>query len=75
MQWKAVAELWHPQLKNVAGPWDRSYGYDMNKYLSLLALHLWSIIGKDKSSMIDRVSFVFPGEPEKHILITIYSHI
>lgn len=53
--WEAVAELWHPDLKNIAGPWDRSYGFDMNRYLSLMALHLWNIIGKDKSSMIDKV--------------------
>lgn len=54
--WEAVAELWHPQLKNVAGPWDRSYGFDMNRYLSLLALHLWNVIGKEKSSIIPKVS-------------------
>jgi hypothetical protein len=55
--WEAVAELWHPQLKNVAGPWDRSYGFDMNRYLSLLALHLWNIIGKEKSSIITKVLY------------------
>jgi hypothetical protein len=54
--WEAVAQLWHPQLKNVAGPWDRSYGFDMNRYLSLLALHLWNVIGKEKSSIIPKVS-------------------
>lgn len=53
--WEAVSELWHPNLKNIAGPWDRSYGFDMNRYLSLMALHLWSIIGKDKSSIITKV--------------------
>lgn len=53
--WEAVAQLWNPNLKNVAGPWDRSYGYDMNRYVSLLALHLWNIVGKDKSSLISKV--------------------
>jgi hypothetical protein len=53
--WESVAQLWNPQLKNVAGPWDRSYGFDMNRYLSLLALHLWNIIGKERSSIIDKV--------------------
>jgi hypothetical protein len=56
--WEAVAELWHPQLKNVAGPWDRSYGFDMNRYLSLLALHLWNMIGKEKSSIVTKVFFL-----------------
>jgi hypothetical protein len=58
--WEAVGELWHPQLKNVAGPWDRSYGFDMNRYLSLLALHLWNIIGKEKSSIYTKVSHIQP---------------
>lgn len=53
--WEAVSQLWHPDLKNIAGPWDRSYGFDMNRYLSLMALHLWNIVGKDKSSMIKKV--------------------
>ncbi|KAL2066155.1 hypothetical protein VTL71DRAFT_2226 [Oculimacula yallundae] len=53
--WEAVGELWHPDLKNIAGPWDRSYGFDMTRYLSLMALHFWSIIGKDKSSLIEKV--------------------
>lgn len=52
--WEAVSQLWQPEMKNVAGPWDRSYGFDMNRYLSLLALHIWNIVGKQKSSIIDR---------------------
>lgn len=50
--WESVAQLWHPQLLNVAGPWDRSYGFDMNRYLSILALNIWTLIGKEKSSII-----------------------
>lgn len=53
--WEAVAQLWHPGLKNLAGPWDRSYGYDMNRYLGALALWLWTLIGKEGSSMISQV--------------------
>ncbi|ESZ98727.1 hypothetical protein SBOR_0965 [Sclerotinia borealis F-4128] len=52
--WEAVSNLWHPHLLNVAGPWDRSYGFDMTKYLSLLALHIWNAVGKSKSSIIDK---------------------
>lgn len=53
--WEAVGELWHPDLKNIAGPWDRSYGFDMNRYLSLMALHLWSVVGKKGAGLIDKV--------------------
>ena len=52
--WEAVGQLWNPNLKNVAGPWDRSYGFDMNRYVSLLALHLWNIVGKENSSLISK---------------------
>ncbi|KAJ4995570.1 hypothetical protein K4K48_010107 [Colletotrichum sp. SAR 10_66] len=50
--WKAVAQLWNPSMKNMAGPWDRAYGYDMNRYVSLMALWFWTLIGKDNSSLI-----------------------
>jgi hypothetical protein len=50
--WDAVAQLWHPGMKNMAGPWDRAYGYDMNKYVSLMALWFWTLLGKEKSSLI-----------------------
>ncbi|KAI4953191.1 hypothetical protein J4E86_006732 [Alternaria arbusti] len=45
--WSVLGELYHADLKNVAGPWDRAYGFDMNRYLSILALHMWTIVGKD----------------------------
>jgi hypothetical protein len=42
-------------MKNMAGPWDRAYGYDMQRYLSLMALWFWVLIGKENSSLISRV--------------------
>ncbi|RYP08857.1 hypothetical protein DL764_001654 [Monosporascus ibericus] len=50
--WKVIVKLWHPGLRNMAGPWDRSYGYDMNRYLSLMALWLWPLIGKENAGLI-----------------------
>ncbi|KAF3799376.1 hypothetical protein GCG54_00001418 [Colletotrichum gloeosporioides] len=50
--WKAVAQLWNPSMKNMAGPWDRAYGYDMTRYVSLMALWFWTLIGKENSSLI-----------------------
>ncbi|KAI8711274.1 hypothetical protein NCS52_01503300 [Fusarium sp. LHS14.1] len=52
--WEAIGQLWHPGMKNIAGPWDRSYGYDMNRYLSLMALWFWTLIGKENSSLIGK---------------------
>ncbi|KAJ4992865.1 hypothetical protein SVAN01_01569 [Stagonosporopsis vannaccii] len=49
--WTSLGELYNANLKNVAGPWDRSYGYDMNKYLSILALQMWTLVGKENAPM------------------------
>jgi len=49
--WQSIGNLWHPQLLNLGGPWDRSYGYDMNKYVSLIAFPIWGAVGKEYSSI------------------------
>jgi hypothetical protein len=56
--WKAIGGLWHPDLKNMAGPWDRAYGFDMRRYLSLLALWFWTVIGKEAAGLVRYVRFV-----------------
>lgn len=53
--WNSLGELYNANLKNVAGPWDRSYGYDMNKYLSILALQMWTLVGKENAPMNAKV--------------------
>ncbi|KAL1597330.1 hypothetical protein SLS60_008914 [Paraconiothyrium brasiliense] len=45
--WDLLASMYNPNLRNLAGPWDRSYGYDMNKYVGILSVYLWSILGED----------------------------
>ncbi|KAK7915094.1 hypothetical protein PG985_012797, partial [Apiospora marii] len=55
--WSAVAQLWHPEMKNMAGPWDRAYGYDMNRYVSLMGLWMWTLIGKENSSIIRKAYY------------------
>jgi len=40
----------------MAGPWDRAYGYDMQRYVSLMALWFWVLIGKENSSLIPQVA-------------------
>ncbi|EUC48323.1 hypothetical protein COCMIDRAFT_87677 [Bipolaris oryzae ATCC 44560] len=47
--WAILGQLYNANLKNVAGPWDRAYGFDMNRYLSILALHMWTLVGKEKA--------------------------
>ncbi|KAL2801771.1 hypothetical protein BJX63DRAFT_426536 [Aspergillus granulosus] len=45
--WDYEAQLWNPHMRNIAGPWDRSYGYDMNNYVAIMSIWLWTLIGKD----------------------------
>jgi hypothetical protein len=54
--WASLGLLYNANLKNVAGPWDRSYGYDMNRYLSILALQMWTLVGKEKAPINAKVS-------------------
>jgi hypothetical protein len=51
--WEAAASFYNANMRNLAGPWDRNYGYDMNKYVAILSLYVWSLVGRDH---------VFPNE-------------
>jgi hypothetical protein len=43
--WKDIALFYHAGLKNLAGPYDRSYGMDMQDYVSLTGLWLRLALG------------------------------
>lgn len=45
--WNTTAQLWHADMRNLAGPWDRSYSFDMTIHLGHLSLFLASIIGRE----------------------------
>lgn len=47
--WATLGDMYHPLLKNLAGPMDRAYGFDMNKYVSNIGLNIWALVGKDKA--------------------------
>jgi hypothetical protein len=36
--WRDLAPFYHARMRNMCGPYDRSYGMDMTKYLALLGL-------------------------------------
>ncbi|PCH00294.1 Hypothetical protein PENO1_048620 [Penicillium occitanis (nom. inval.)] len=46
--WDYESLLWNPNMRNFAGPWDRSYGYDMNKYVAIMSEWIWALIGKER---------------------------
>ncbi|KAJ6127115.1 hypothetical protein N7523_002727 [Penicillium sp. IBT 18751x] len=45
--WDELAQLYNANLKNLAGPWDRTYGYNMMAYTSLVAPVIWGAVGKE----------------------------
>ncbi|KNG84741.1 hypothetical protein ANOM_005543 [Aspergillus nomiae NRRL 13137] len=53
--WRNIGDLYHAELKNLAGPWDRSYGFDMQKYFGIMSAHIWTLVGKETSPVIDKV--------------------
>ena len=49
--WDTTSQLWHPKMRNLAGPWDRSYSFDMTIHLGHLSLFLAPIIGRHESGL------------------------
>jgi hypothetical protein len=45
--WRDVAHFYHARLRNVAGPYTRSYGMDMQRYGALLGLSIWLLAGRE----------------------------
>jgi hypothetical protein len=46
--WREIADFYHPDLRNLCGPYDRAYGIDMENYVSLLGV--WMRSFEDASS-------------------------
>jgi hypothetical protein len=36
--WRHIARFYHPQLRNICGPFDRAYGMDMTKYVPCIGV-------------------------------------
>jgi hypothetical protein len=42
--WNDIADFYHPGLRNVAGPYDRSYGMDMESYVALVGVWIRTVL-------------------------------
>ncbi|KAK8092085.1 hypothetical protein PG997_002446 [Apiospora hydei] len=47
--WQTAGQMYNANLGNLAGPWDRAYGYDMNKYVAIFSLYIWTLVGKENA--------------------------
>jgi hypothetical protein len=43
--WRDIGRWYHPGMRNLSGPWSRSYGMDMRRYASLLGIWMWPAVG------------------------------
>lgn len=44
-QWKELAKYYQPELRNISGPFDRSYGMDMERYVSVVGVWMRTVMG------------------------------
>ena len=45
--WRDIARYYHAGLRNICGPYTRSYGMDMPHYAALLGLSIWLGVGRE----------------------------
>lgn len=43
--WNDIARYYHADLRNIAGPYDRSYGMDLRRYAAILGMWIWAAVG------------------------------
>lgn len=65
--WRCTAAFYHAGLRNLCGPYDRSYGMDMTRYVALTGLWLRLVL--------DEKTAPFPkfGEPMDHVHDVFYA--
>lgn len=49
-----TGETYNPTLRNVAGPWDRTYGYCMTQYLACIGPTIAAVIQDDTKGELKR---------------------
>lgn len=54
--WTSVGQMYNANLRNIAGPWDRTYGWDQNLYIGIMNIYLLSLVGSAKGPTINTVS-------------------
>jgi hypothetical protein len=47
--WDDIARFYHAGLRNLCGPFDRSYGMDLREYVNLLGMWIWLVVGREQA--------------------------
>jgi hypothetical protein len=51
--WRDIAQYYHAGMRNIAGPYDRSYGMDLRRYVACLGMWIWLATGYDQAPFPD----------------------
>jgi hypothetical protein len=51
--WEDLAQFYHADLRNLAGPYDRSYGMDMRRYVAVIGIWLRLVMDKTRAPLPD----------------------
>ena len=54
--WRTTADFYNANLRNMSGPYDRSYGMDMQSYVSVMGLWLRTVLDADKAPLTKFIS-------------------
>jgi hypothetical protein len=49
--WTDIADFYHPGLRNIAGPYDRSYGMDMETYVTFTGVWMRTLLPANQSPL------------------------
>ncbi len=49
--WQDIAQYYHAGLRNICGPYDRSYGMDMTGYLALIGLWIATVVPPEQAPL------------------------
>lgn len=49
--WAETALLYHAGLGNLCGPYTRSYGMDLHRYVGALSIWLWPVLGREHAPL------------------------
>jgi hypothetical protein len=60
--WRSIADFYSANLRNISGPYDRSYGMDMQSYVSVTGLWLRTVLDAGKAPLTG-----FDHPPVDHI--------
>ncbi|HEV2125194.1 MAG TPA: hypothetical protein VGW38_20785, partial [Chloroflexota bacterium] len=47
--WRDIARFYHAGMRNLCGPYDRSYGMDMRRYAAITGLWIWGAVGEERA--------------------------